>query len=476
MAYKTINPYTNELVKEYSEATAQQLEDALQRGHELYRTFKKQAIKERAKMLHQVAAKIRERSDELAHTCTIEMGKLLVEAKGEVELCAIIVDYFANHAEEMLKPEEIKTEANGKAEIHHQATGVIMMVEPWNFPYYQIIRVFAPNFMVGNPMILKHASNTPSSAQLMADVIEDAGAPKGSLTNLFLNYDQVSDAIADSRVQGVALTGSERGGASVAKTAGEHLKKTTLELGGMDPFIVMDDANMDDVAEIAWRSRLYNAGQECTSSKRFIVMDKVYDEFVERLKDNFSKAKPGDPLNSDTTIAPMNSKKAKEELQEQVDEAIKAGAKVAYGNEPIDLPGQFFMPTILTDIDQNNPAHKTEMFGPVAVVYKVSTEEEAIDLANDSPYGLGAIVFAGDSNHGAEIAAKIETGMVYVNNFRYSLPELPFGGVKRSGYGREMSSIGLMAFVNDKLILKADKPDMDNLASGLVASTTLNKK
>jgi succinate-semialdehyde dehydrogenase/glutarate-semialdehyde dehydrogenase len=453
MVYKTINPYTNELVKEYPEATGQQVEDTLQRGHELYHTFKTQAIKERAKLLHQVAAKIRERSDELARTCTIDMGKLLAEAKGEVELCAIIVDYFADHAEEMLKPEE-----------------------PWNFPYYQIIRVFAPNFMVGNPMILKHASNTPSSAQLMADVIEDAGVPKGSLTNLFLNYDQVSEIIADPRVQGVALTGSERGGAAVAKVAGEHLKRTTLELGGMDPFIVMDDANMDEVTEIAWRSRLYNAGQECTSSKRFIVMEKVYDEFVEKLKDNFSRVKPGDPLDSDTTIAPMNSKKAKEELQKQVDDAISAGAKVVYGNEPIDLPGQFFMPTILTNIDRDNPAHTTEMFGPVAVVYKVATEEEAIDLANDSSYGLGGIVFAGDSNHGAEIAEKIETGMVFVNNFRYSLPELPFGGVKRSGYGREMSSIGLMAFVNDKLILKADKPDLDNLASGLVASTTLDKK
>ncbi|MDN6293952.1 MAG: NAD-dependent succinate-semialdehyde dehydrogenase [Alkalibacterium sp.] len=476
MAYKTINPYNNELVKEYDDTTDQELQDTLERAHDLYKTFKTQDIKERSKMLHRVADKIRERSDELARTCTIEMGKLLVEAKGEVELCAVIADYFADHAEEMLKPEKVETSANGKAEIHHQSTGVIMMVEPWNFPYYQMIRVFAPNFMVGNPMILKHASNTPSSAQLMADVIEEAGAPKGSITNLFMNYDQVSETIADSRVQGVALTGSERGGATVAKTAGENLKQSTLELGGMDPFIVMDDADMDDVAEIAWRSRIYNAGQECTSSKRFIVMEDVYDDFVERLKNNFSKLKPGDPLKDDTTLAPMNTKKAKEELQDQLDEAINAGAQVVYGNEPIDLPGQFFMPTILTHVDKDNPAHKTEMFGPVAVVYKVSSEEEAIALANDNPYGLGAIVFTGDSQRGAEIATKIETGMVYVNNFRYSLPELPFGGVKRSGYGREMSRIGLMAFVNDKLILTADKPDMDNLASGLVASKNLDNK
>lgn len=473
MAYQTINPYTNEVVKEYPEATDQQLEDALQKSHELYHTFKKQDIKERAKLLHQVADKIREKSDELARTCTTEMGKLLTESKGEVELCAIIADWFADHAEEMLAPKEIETGANGIAEVHYQATGVIMMVEPWNFPYYQMMRVFAPNFMAGNTMVLKHASNTPSSAQLMADVILEAGAPEGSLTNLFLNYDQVSKAIADPRVQGVALTGSERGGSTVAKVAGENLKKTTLELGGMDPFIVLDDANMEDVVDIAWRSRLYNNGQECTSSKRFIVMEDVYDEFVEQLKNNFSKVKPGDPLDPDTTLAPMNTKKAKEKLQDQVNEAIEAGAKVVYGNEPVDLPGQFFMPTILTNIDRDNPAHTTEMFGPVAVVYKVKTEEEAIELANDSSYGLGGIVFAGDSEHGAEVATKIETGMVFVNNIRYSLPELPFGGVKRSGFGREMSSIGQKAFVNEKLIVKADRPDMDNLAGGLVATQEL---
>lgn len=473
MAYQTINPYTNEVVKEYPEATDQKLEDALQKSHELYHTFKKQDIKERAKLLHQVADKIREKSDELARTCTTEMGKLLTESKGEVELCAIIADWFADHAEEMLAPKEIETGANGVAEVHYQATGVIMMVEPWNFPYYQMMRVFAPNFMAGNTMVLKHASNTPSSAQLMADVILEAGAPEGSLTNLFLNYDQVSKAIADPRVQGVALTGSERGGSTVAKVAGENLKKTTLELGGMDPFIVLDDANMEDVVDIAWRSRLYNNGQECTSSKRFIVMEDVYDEFVEQLKHNFSKVKPGDPLDPDTTLAPMNTKKAKEKLQDQVNEAIEAGAKVVYGNEPVDLPGQFFMPTILTNIDRDNPAHTTEMFGPVAVVYKVKTEEEAIELANDSSYGLGGIVFAGDSEHGAEVATKIETGMVFVNNIRYSLPELPFGGVKRSGFGREMSSIGQKAFVNEKLIVKADRPDMDNLAGGLVATQEL---
>lgn len=474
MAYKTINPYTNELVKEYPDATDEELEQALETGHALYSTFKKQEMEERAELLRKIAEEIRNRSDEMARTLTIEMGKLIGEAEGEVALVAMIADYFADHAEEMLKPEKIETGANGEAEIHYQATGVIMMVEPWNFPYYQIMRVFAPNFMVGNPMILKHASNTPSSAQMMADVIADAGAPEGSLRNMFLSYDQVSEAIADPRVQGVALTGSERGGSSVGEVAGKHLKQSTLELGGMDPFIVLEDADMEVVGDIAWRSRLYNAGQECTSSKRFIVMEEHYDEFVEKLKENFSKVKPGDPLDPETTLAPMNSKSAKEDLQEQVDTAIEAGAKVIYGNEPIDLPGQFFMPTILTEIDRDNPAHTSEMFGPVAVVYKVSSEEEAIELANDSPYGLGAIVFTKDVDRGYELAKQIESGMIFVNNIRYSLPELPFGGVKNSGYGREMSRIGQLAFVNEKLILKAEAPDLDNLAGGLIATQELD--
>ena len=474
MAYKTINPYNNELIKEYPDATDQELEAALERADNLYEEFKTQDIKDRAKLLHQVAKTIREKSDEMAETLTKEMGKLIGEAKGEVELVATIADWFADHAEEMLQPRDIDTQANGKATIHHQSIGALMMVEPWNFPYYQIMRVFAPNFMVGNPMILKHASNTPSSAQMMADVILEAGAPEGSLTNMFLSYDQVTTAIEDPRVQGVALTGSERGGSSVGQTAGKNLKQSTLELGGMDAFIVLEDADMEKVHEIAWRSRLYNAGQECTSSKRFIVMEEHYDEFVEKLKENFSKVTPGDPLDPETTLAPMNSKSAKEELQEQVDEAIEHGAKVVYGNEPVDLPGQFFKPTILTEIDADNPAHTTEMFGPVAVVYKVKSEEEAIKLANDSPYGLGGIVFSGDQERGEKVALQIETGMVFVNNFRYSLPELPFGGVKNSGYGREMSDLGLMAFVNQKLILKADEPDMDNLASGLVASSKID--
>ena len=469
MPRQTINPYTNEVLKTFEDATNQDIDAALTTADNLYRDMKQQSIKDRAETLHHVAQGLRDHAQELAEIATKEMGKLIGESKGEVELCAMIADYFADHAEEMLQPTTIETQATGEAKVYKHATGVILAVEPWNFPYYQIMRVFAPNFMVGNPMILRDAANIPWSAQAFADVVLESGAPKGALTNVFMSYDQVADVIADSRIQGVALTGSERGGSSVAEEAGKNLKKSTLELGGQDVFIVLEDANMDDVNKVAWRSRLYNAGQVCTSSKRFIVMDSVYDEFLDNLKQNFAAVKPGDPMDPATTLAPMNTKKAKEKLQKQVDEAIEAGATVAYGNESYDLAGQFFMPTILTDIDVDNPARHTEMFGPVAQVYKVHSEAEAIELANDSQYGLGGIVFSGDAAHGETVATQIETGMVFVNNFMASLPELPFGGVKNSGYGRELSELGLMAFVNEQLVVTADKPDLDNAAGAQVA-------
>lgn len=469
MTYRTVNPYTNELIKEYPFATDRDLERALSDSYSLYKKMKTQNLSERASILHNIAKYFRDHEDELGKICTVDMGKLFIESKGEVELCAIIADYFADHAGEFLKPEKIDTIATGEAEIQKHATGVIMMVEPWNFPYYQIMRVFAPNFMVGNPMILKDPSNTPASAQAFADAVLAAGAPKGALTNLFLQYDQVTKAIEDFRVQGVALTGSERGGRSVAEAAGKNLKKSTMELGGVDPFIILEDANVEDVNNIAWRARLYNCGQVCTSSKRFIVSDKLYDQFVKKLIENFNKVKPGDPMDPATTLAPMNTEKAKNKLQSQLDDAIAHGAKVVYGNKRIDLPGQFFMPTILTNIDKNNPAYHEEMFGPIAQVYKANSEQEAIDLANDSDLGLGGIVFGGDADHAAEVASQIETGMVFVNNFMSSLPELPFGGVKNSGYGREMSKIGQMAFVNEQLIVKANHPNLDNIAGGLVS-------
>lgn len=468
MAYKSINPFNNKVLGEYDFATQDQLDLALEAANDSFKDMKKQDIEARGKILQNVSKVLIKHEDELAETCTMEMGKLIIESRGEVELCALIADWFSKHSKELLKPDSIDTIAPGKAKVYKRALGALMMVEPWNFPYYQIMRVFAPNFMVGNSMILKHASNTPASAELFINIMREAGVPEGALTNMFLTYDQVTKAIESPIVQGVALTGSMRGGSSVASVAGKNVKKSTMELGGTDPFIVLSDANLDDVKSIAGRSRLYGAGQVCASPKRFIVMDNVYDDFIDGLISSFSKVKPGDPLNPKTTLAPLHSEKAKEKLQQQVNEAIEHGAKVIYGNKEIDLPGQFFMPTILTNISKDNPAYDTEFFGPVAEVYKVHSEQEAIDLANDSSYGLGGVVFSGNEDHGAEVAAKLETGMVFVNNGLTTLPELPFGGVKGSGYGRELSKLGQLAFVNEQLIVKSEKPDLDNPASALL--------
>lgn len=468
MAYQTINPFTNEVVKTYANATPEEIENALALGDERYHAWRQEPIADRAQILHRIAASMRDHKDQLAKIATIDMGKLFTESQGEVELCAMIADYYADHGADLLAPTPITTQATGDAEIEKQATGIVMAVEPWNFPYYQIMRVFAPNFMVGNPMILKHASNTPGSAAAFEQLVNEANAPRGTFKNLFLSYDQIGDIIADPRVQGVALTGSKRGGQAVAKAAGENLKKNSMELGGSDAFIVLADADIDEAVNLAWRVRLYNAGQVCTSSKRFIVADSLYDQFVAALKEKFQTMVPGDPMDDQTTLAPMNSKRAKEKLQDQVDRAIAGGATVAYGNEPIDLPGQFFQPTILTDIQPDNPLFYEEMFGPVAQVYRVADDQAAIDLANNSELGLGGIVFSGDPVYGKQVAQQIETGMVFVNTFLSSLPELPFGGVKGSGYGREMSSLGLMAFVNEKLVVTAQKPDYQNGAGGLV--------
>lgn len=454
MAYKTINPYTNEVEKEFSNAADEELEAVLAKAHQLYLDWRNdsESLEDRKAILHRVADILRERRTEYATIMSHDMGKLIGEAEGEVDLCADICDYYADKADEFLKPRTLETDA-GKAYYIKQSTGVLVAVEPWNFPFYQIARVFAPNFIIGNPMILKDASNCPASAQAFADAVLEAGAPEGSLNNMFISYDQVAKAIADKRVSGVCLTGSERGGMSVAAEAGKSLKKTTMELGGNDAFIILDDADWDLVKEVAPQARLYNAGQVCTSSKRFIVMADKYDEFLEVLKDAFSAVRMGDPTDRTTTLAPLNSKSAKEKLEKQVELAVENGAKVYYGNEKVDLPGQFFMPTILTDITPDNPIFDQEMFGPVASVYKVNSEEEAIALANNSSYGLGNTVF-GEPEHAARVAAKIETGMSWINSGWASLPELPFGGVKNSGYGRELSELGFNAFVNEHLVFE----------------------
>lgn len=455
MAYQTINPYTNQVEKTFKNTTDEELEQTLATAHQLYLNWRKNNnLEKRKQVILNLGHILRERREEYATIMTKDMGKLIGEAKGEVDLCASFCDYYVANADKFLAPDIIAT-TSGRAKVIKQSLGTLVAVEPWNFPFYQIARVFIPNFIVGNPMILKDASNCPASAQAFADAVKEAGAPAGSLTNLFLSYDQVNKAIADKRVAGVCLTGSERGGAAVAKEAGTNLKKNTMELGGNDAFIILDDADWNLVEKVAPAARLYNAGQVCTSSKRFIVLEKDYDRLLKIMKEAFSKVKMGDPLDPTTTLAPLSSKKAKDKLQGQVDLAVKNGAKVYYGNKPVDLEGQFFMPTILTDITPDNPIFDTEMFGPVASVYKVKSEEEAIGLANNSSYGLGNTVFSQDYEHAERVAAKIETGMSWINDGWASLPELPFGGVKNSGYGRELSGYGIEEFMNKHLIYEA---------------------
>ncbi|AEF25368.1 NAD-dependent succinate-semialdehyde dehydrogenase [Streptococcus parauberis] len=457
MAYKTIYPFTNEVLKEYENTSDAQLEEVLETAHQLYKKWRKDdQLETRKAQLHEVAVILRRDRDKYAEILTKDMGKLFTEAQGEIELCADIADYYADNADKFLEPTTLDTDT-GEAYYIKQATGVILAVEPWNFPYYQIMRVFAPNFIVGNPMVLKHASICPWSAQSFEELVIEAGAEKGTFTNLFVSYGQVSQIIADKRVVGVCLTGSERGGASIAEEAGKNLKKTTLELGGDDAFIILDDADWDELESVLFFSRLYNAGQVCTSSKRFIVLEKDYDRFKELLTKVFKTAKWGDPMDPETTLAPLSSAQAKEDVLAQIKLAVDNGAELVYGGEAIDHPGNFVMPTIIAGLTKDNPIYYQEIFGPVGEIYKVSSEEEAIEVANESNYGLGGTIFSSNKEHREAVAAKIETGMSFINSGWASLPELPFGGIKNSGYGRELSELGFTAFVNEHLIYTPKK-------------------
>jgi succinate-semialdehyde dehydrogenase/glutarate-semialdehyde dehydrogenase len=450
--YQSINPYTNEEFASYDNPSAQQVDEAINLADKLYHKWRYETPESRAQELSKVAAELRQEKDEMAKMMTLEMGKVLAESEEEVELCASICDYYAENGPKLLKSQALPTNL-GHAYYLKQAVGVVMACEPWNFPLYQVIRVFAPNFIVGNPIILKHAHNVPGSAALIAKIIKRAGAPEGSLINLYLSYDQLAKVIADPRIQGVALTGSERGGASVAEAAGKNLKKSTMELGGNDAFIVLDDADSTVLKNVLADARTYNDGQVCTSSKRIIVTEAHYDEVLHELKNVFSNLVAGDPLQADTTLPPMNSEPAKEKLEKQVESAIDHGAKVFYRYPEIKHDGAFFRPTILTDIDAENPIFDQELFGPVAEVFKVKDEAEAIQLANNSSYGLGSSVIGSDIKHAQEVAAQIETGMTVINGRWITAGELPFGGVKKSGYGRELSALGLMAFVNEHLVI-----------------------
>lgn len=453
MAYQTMNPFTNELVKEYPPHSDADVESALQKADALYHSdWAKGNIDQRLPILHRLADLMEEQQEELAKIATQDMGKLIEQSRGEVALCAKIARYYADNAKTFLAPVKYDSDL-GDAWVEHHPIGVLLAVEPWNFPYYQLMRVLAPNLAAGNPVLVKHASIVPHCAEAFAHLVREAGAPEGAYTNLFISSDQVSNIIADDRVQGVALTGSEKAGGIVAAQAAKKLKKSTLELGGNDVFVVLDDADMEKAVKVGVMARLQNTGQVCTAAKRFIIHEAVADKFLEKYTEAFRQVKMGDPLDESTTLGPLSSKDAVETLTKQVDEAVKNGATLHYGGKPVDHKGNFFEPTILTNITRDNPAYFEEFFGPVAQIYVVKNDDEAVKLANDSHYGLGGAIFSQNIERAKGLASRIETGMVYINSLTDTAPELPFGGVKRSGFGRELSDLGIKEFVNQKLVV-----------------------
>ena len=453
MAYRSTNPFTNKVEKSFDELSDQQLEAKVQAAQACFdHSWRDQSFEQRKAVLKRAAALMRERQQALAELATLEMGKLISQSAGEVALSAAIIDYYADHAEAFLAPEPLKTD-KGQAMVESSPLGILFGVEPWNFPYYQVARFAAPNLMAGNVVMVKHASNVPQCALAFEQLMHDAGLPAGGYTNVFASKDQVAALIDDKRIRGVALTGSEAAGAVVAARAGKNLKKSTLELGGSDAFIVLEDADMERAVKQAVSGRMGNAGQACTASKRFIVLDTVADTFLDQFTAAMAQFKPGDPMDKASTLAPLSSADALDKLEEQVQTALKHGAKLLLGGERVaGMPGNFMQPTILTDVANDNPMFNEEFFGPVAMFFRVADENAAVALANDSPFGLGGSVFTADAERGRNLARRIDTGMVFINSAAVSLPDLPFGGVKNSGYGRELSAAGIHEFVNKKLI------------------------
>ncbi|WP_426147499.1 NAD-dependent succinate-semialdehyde dehydrogenase [Polaromonas sp. DSR2-3-2] len=449
MAYQSISPYDGSILATFDEHDGAALEARLHAAADCFeRDWRQRGYAARAVVLKRAAALMRERADDRARLATVEMGKLLAQSAGEVVLSAAILDYYADHAKEFLAPEKL-TSPGTESIVESCPVGVLLGVEPWNYPYYQIARFAAPNLMAGNVVMVKHASNVPQCALAFEQLLHDAGTPAGAYTNLFISKDQIGELIDDPLVRGVALTGSEAAGAVVAARAAQNLKKTTLELGGSDAFIVLDDADLDKAVKHAVSGRMGNCGQACTASKRFIVVESLAERFLDTFAQALGNFSAGDPLDARTTLS---SERALVTLLDQVDRAVAAGARVIMGGARIDAAGAFMQPTILTDIDAANPAYKEEFFGPVALFFRVADDDAAVALANDSPFGLGGSVFTRDIERGKQIARRIDTGMVFINSAAVSSPELPFGGVKHSGYGRELGRMGIQEFVNKKLI------------------------
>jgi succinate-semialdehyde dehydrogenase/glutarate-semialdehyde dehydrogenase len=447
--YAVINPATGETLATYPTITDEALETVLEKADAAYRTWRDTPVAERAALIRRAAELHRERRDELAAIIVREMGKPLAAAEAEVGFAADITEFYADNAERITGDQPIEIRGEGTAVIRRAPIGVLLGIMPWNFPYYQVARFAAPNLVIGNTILLKHAPQCPESAAMIEKIYRDAGLPEGAYTNIYATNDQSATVIADRRVQGVSVTGSERAGAAVAEVAGRNLKKVALELGGSDPFILLSTDDLDGAVQAAVEARLDNTGQSCNAAKRFIVVDGLYDEFVEKFTATMAAAKVGDPFAEDTVLGPLSSVTAAKRLAEQVDKAVAQGATLATGGV---RDGAFYPGTVLTDVTPEMDAYREEFFGPVGVVYKAADEDEAVKIANDTSFGLGSYVFTTDEKQAARVADKIDAGMVYVNVVLADSPELPFGGVKRSGTSREMGLLAADEFVNKKLI------------------------
>ena len=451
MSYAVTNPATGETVKTFDTITDAGLEAAIASAENAYRTWSKTTtVQERAALVRRVGELHVERRQELADIIVREMGKPVEQALGEVDFAGAIYEYYADHASEFLKDEPIQLlDGTGSAVVRRSALGVLLGVMPWNFPYYQVARFAGPNLIIGNTILLKHAEQCPESAAAIERMFLDAGFPEGAYVNIYASHDQIETVIADPRVQGVSLTGSERAGAAVAEIAGRNLKKVVLELGGSDPFILLSTDDLDATVQNAVDARLDNSGQSCNAAKRFVVADELYDSFLAKFTAKLAEVEATDPTSESSALGPLSSLRAAEGLDEQVQRAVANGATLVRGG---GRDGAFFETTVLTDVTPENPASKEEFFGPVAQVFRAKDEADAVRIANDTPFGLGSYLYTTDEEQALRVADQIEAGMVFVNVVLADGAELPFGGVKRSGSGRELGRFGADEFVNKKLI------------------------
>ena len=458
MAIQSTNPATNKVVKTFEEMSETAVDQSIAKSVETFATWKKTPYSERAAILHKIAGLLREKKKELAQMITLEMGKLVAQAEGEIKLSAEIFDYYANNAEAFLS-DKILNPVHGQALVRRSPIGVLLGVQPWNFPFYQVARFAAPNVMAGNTILIKHASIVPQCAIAIEKLFLEAGAPVGLYTNLLISGKRASELVSDKRIKGVSLTGSEAAGASIAAEAGKYLKKSVLELGGSDAFIVLDDADIDKAVEWAVVGRINNNGECCIASKRFIAVESIADEFFEKFKNKLADLVIGNPMEADTQLGPLSSEEAATKIADQVKRAVEGGAKILLGGKRVEQEGAFMEATVITNMLPDNPVYYEEFFGPVAVLFKVKNEQAAIDLANDSPFGLGGSVFTKDIERGKRVADQIDTGMVFINHPTWTQADLPFGGTKGSGYGRELSELGMDEFVNKKLIRVSELSD-----------------